>query len=694
MSTHYVRSLGPSTSARRALLSVVGVALAVAACSTDRRPELSVEPERLGTSRKALTATDFVGTSLGAKQIALTFDDGPGSRTLELSAFLKAEGIKATFFVNGHCFGAGNPCGNPAGATPASVFTKIVADGHLVSNHTQNHVDLRGFPNNAAGDAQVVAEVSDTDALIAPYVPVTRFLLRAPMGYWDAQVYNAIHATPMDKYTGFIRWDIGGQMTDVGANIQNPHLAGDAGYGADWDCWQNQNGFGLKTGTQCAARYMNEIHAVGKGIVLMHDSDNGNMGNNNVVAGTGNTIDMVKQILIPQLKAEGYTFVRTDDVPAIKAALPPSPCDASCNTCTGPAANECSGCTDGKYLTAGKTCAACNAACVTCSGGGAASCTSCAPGKYGASCNACSVCAADKYEVSACTANANTVCGACDASCATCTGAGAGECASCKGGTYLNGSSCTACAVCGASTFLQAACTTTANTVCGACDASCTVCSGPNPNQCGSCPPGLYLGGGACHACAVCAAGTSATAACAASANTKCAPCAAGTVAAAPAATSCTACQPGTFSASAGGTACSPCAAGTFSGASAAACSPCAAGTFAAAGAASCAACAPGTYAAPGATSCASCGDCDDNDACTEDACDKAKGCAHTVVARCTPTGQSTTIDAGEPPPAPPGDEGGCSMAPRSRTNGGMFLVGLGALAMLLRRRRSSAAHS
>ncbi len=674
MAPHRSALLGPSICLAFAVLSI-------AACSSDRRPDARLEKEQTAAVAQKVRLADFTGSSLAAKQIALTFDDGPGSRTLELSAFLKAEGIRATFFSNGHCFGNDNPCGNP-NLTPAQVYGQLVADGHLVANHTQDHVDLTQFPATPAGDANLLAQVVSTDTLIAPYVPNNHFLLRPPYGYWNNRDYTTIHANAMDKYVGPIRWDIGGQMTGTDAT----------GFAADWDCWQNTSGFGAKTGTQCAARYMNEITAVGKGISLMHDSDSSpNINNHDVNVGTGNTIDMVKLILVPALKAAGWTFVRVDDVPDISAALPPPPCDASCTTCSGPAANQCTGCPDGKYLSGG-SCVSCNAACVTCSGAGANACTSCAGGKYlaGGACNACSACGPTQYEAAACTGTTNTVCNACDASCGSCNGAGANACTSCKGSTWLNGSTCSACTVCGAATYPATACTSNADTVCAACDASCgNVCSGPNSDQCGACAPNMYLNAGMCHACATCAAGTARTVACTPTANTACAACAPGKFSAEAGATSCTACAAGTFSASAGAKTCTPCAAGTFSAAGASACTPCAAGTFAAAGATVCTACAPGTHSAASATSCSACGSCNDNDDCTTDTCDGAKGCTHTAVAGCVPKGGTGTVDPPEAtdPPAETSDDSGCNVGHGSRSSG-LFMMAFGTLAMLVWRRQ------
>ena len=300
---------------RAAVAAVLGGVCVLAACSSEQlalSPTTQVDGTNVCNGAQALSDAPLDGQTLAAKQIALTFDDGPGSQTLVLSAYLKSEGIRAAFFVNGHCFGAGNPCGNP-GLTPAQVFTQVIADGHIIANHTQDHYDLTSpayFPNGVAGDTAIVNELASTDAIIAPYVDHNRFLFRPPYGAWNARDENVLDPTDMDKYVGPVRWDIGGQMTGTDA----------AGFAADWDCWQNLDGFGVKTTSQCATRYLNEIHAAGHGITLMHDSDNGNMPNHDVNVGKGNSIDMVK-LLVPLLKAQGYTFVRLDDAQFFRQSM-------------------------------------------------------------------------------------------------------------------------------------------------------------------------------------------------------------------------------------------------------------------------------------------------------------------------------------------------------------------------------------
>lgn len=267
------------------LASAVLVALGLAGCPASER----AEPPTC-VDRAALSPGDvrLRGTSLLPKQLALSFDDGPDARTGELASFLAAQGIRATFFVNDNAQQVGH----------MGVLAELAAEGHLVANHSKNHLDL-----TAQTPATIVAELTDVDTAIAPFVPAGRFLFRAPFGAWDANVSNALEASPMSKYVGHVDWDVGAH-----------YVAGVSA--ADWSCWQDHD----ETSEACGELYRKEIAAVGRGIVLMHDALYTKPGN---VHG-GNTVDMVKY-LVPLLVADGYSFVRVDEVPEIAAMLPPLP---------------------------------------------------------------------------------------------------------------------------------------------------------------------------------------------------------------------------------------------------------------------------------------------------------------------------------------------------------------------------------
>ncbi|HEY1960505.1 MAG TPA: polysaccharide deacetylase family protein [Polyangiaceae bacterium] len=227
------------------------------------------------------------GTPLAPKQLVFTFDDGPGSQTAAFADWLASQGIPATFFTLGEY------------VSDTSVLAREEADGHLVGNHTWDHQDL-----TTLSDSQILNEVSETDGVIAPYVASSHFVFRAPYGNWDSEDYNVLQGSPMSKYAGPVRWDIGGEMTDL--------------YAADWDCWQNQSGYGVMTSKECGDRYLRQIADVGRGIVLMHDQDYGDVNNHDINNGQGNTIDMVKY-MVPILKQEGYSWIRVDQVPDIAA---------------------------------------------------------------------------------------------------------------------------------------------------------------------------------------------------------------------------------------------------------------------------------------------------------------------------------------------------------------------------------------
>ena len=276
----------PSPLRPLASILLLGALGAIAACSASSDP---APAERACTGSQALSAAPLVGESLPPKTIALTFDDGPGARSMELSRWLKDQGVHASWFVNGKML---DPGGRMLG--------QLVADGHIVANHTQTHPNLMTL--EASG---VVAEVEQTDTLLAPFVPDNRFLFRPPFGAYDANTFAWLEASAMKKYVGPIGWDIGNGMGPASA--------------ADWDCWQavgtsDPPVLDVKT---CGDLYLAEIRAKGHGIVLLHDpyfiDDD---------PAKGGTVDMV-EYMVPLLKNEGYTFVTVDEVPQIAALLPP-----------------------------------------------------------------------------------------------------------------------------------------------------------------------------------------------------------------------------------------------------------------------------------------------------------------------------------------------------------------------------------
>lgn len=356
--------------ARRFTLVLLAPLLGALACG-DRATTKGSEPTT-GVVRGAVFAEEerITGSDLQNKELVLTFDDGPGSDAVtgELARWLSERGIKATFFVNGACVGETtlsneSYCDEPV-ANAAAVLAEIKAKGHTVANHTTTHRNLV----TQVPDDEIVPEVAETHALIAPYLPAwNRWFLRAPFGSWHTNAnpspHSLISADPqMRNYVGPIYWTMGG---------------GDDGHIPDWKCWDPKYPYKYTT-KECGDGYLAEIRATEKGIVLMHDS-HGNTGNHELETGIGNTVDMVKYIVRELAKEPGWTFKALEQVPSVAAAM--QKCDAACASCTGPNAGQCETCDPGKFVASG-VCTACDAACVTCSGAGPTACLSCPPGKH------------------------------------------------------------------------------------------------------------------------------------------------------------------------------------------------------------------------------------------------------------------------------------------------------------------------
>lgn len=273
-----------SLSTVRSLSVLVMLSLGAWGCSaedeTNEDPYATTDGDDEFSGSEASAADELVtegqlnGRSLPASTLSFTYDDGPGPRSRELADYLAAEGVPATFFVNGAKFPGRE-----------STLRAIAAGGHLLANHTQTHKQLTKITA-----AQVREEVGRTHTLLTEYIPNGPWLIRAPYGAWNKHVADALNASPeLSHYVGSIFWDIGGSTTATSA--------------ADWDCWGSKK-YSVE---KCADLYFAEITQRNRGIILMHDIH-------------GKTIELTK-LLVPRLKAEGYRFARLDAVPAIASAI-------------------------------------------------------------------------------------------------------------------------------------------------------------------------------------------------------------------------------------------------------------------------------------------------------------------------------------------------------------------------------------
>ncbi|HVK61644.1 MAG TPA: polysaccharide deacetylase family protein [Bdellovibrionales bacterium] len=257
-------------------LTIIGAVAALSACSADRQQSVTKSQEAADLFQRS--SISRVGLS---KKLALTFDDGPTKGTTEaLLKYLREEGIKATFFVNGvHVPGQ------------EATMKKMMDHGHVVANHTQHHTHLPRAVSNQ-GWSVLRKEIAATNDAIAPYTqPGGRLYFRAPHGAWKADFADYLNRdADLREYVGPMFWDIGGEISRS--------ADGSLATAADWDCWGKRLSV-----AQCAQGYSRETDRRDGGIVLMHDV-------------SINTVEMVKK-LIPEWRRKGYTFVTLDEVQSL-----------------------------------------------------------------------------------------------------------------------------------------------------------------------------------------------------------------------------------------------------------------------------------------------------------------------------------------------------------------------------------------
>lgn len=115
-------------------------------------------------------------------KIALTFDDGPHPvYTPKLLDGLKERGVHATFFLIGK-----NIVGNE------DIVRRMREEGHLIGNHTYNHVQL----TKLSGD-KACKEILDTNALIEEVTGSGTEFIRPPFGAWNSNLECGIELIPI-----------------------------------------------------------------------------------------------------------------------------------------------------------------------------------------------------------------------------------------------------------------------------------------------------------------------------------------------------------------------------------------------------------------------------------------------------------------------------------------------------------------
>lgn len=210
--------------------------------------------------------------TLPPKQLALTFDDGPGANTIAIAEFLRDQGIRATFFVVGKHI-----------VQHPDVVANVKSLGHLIGNHTNTHPILFKLTKQ-----QKIEELLATDRLIEHVIANEPFLFRAPYGFWTGKVASDLNCSvELMKYTGPIGWNIDG---------------------SDWAIAD-----GTSSLDEAEKRYLRIINEKRSGVILLHDScaDPGDKGEH--MRRNNGTLELTKR-LVTQLRSDDYVFRPLDHI--------------------------------------------------------------------------------------------------------------------------------------------------------------------------------------------------------------------------------------------------------------------------------------------------------------------------------------------------------------------------------------------
>lgn len=119
------------------------------------------------------------------KQIALTFDDGPGQYTEKLLDGLKERNVKATFFLIGESV-----------QKYPDIVKRMYDEGHLIGNHTYSHVELACISVDEA-----VLEIEKTNSVIEEITGEKVGYIRPPYGHWTRELEDRVLMEP-------VMWDV------------------------------------------------------------------------------------------------------------------------------------------------------------------------------------------------------------------------------------------------------------------------------------------------------------------------------------------------------------------------------------------------------------------------------------------------------------------------------------------------------
>lgn len=233
--------------------------------SAKNTAEVSAEvaPKKDGTEQEKEGQED---TKTDVKRVYLTFDDGPSIYTGQILDILKANNVKATFFVIGR------------DEEYYEYYKRIVDEGHTIGMHSYTHV----YQDFYASQESFAKELVKLNDLIYNVTGTTSTIFRFPGGS-----SNSVAPLPIEEYISYLN--------------ENE---------IDYYDWNSLSGDAVTSGLspeQLVNNIMNDVSKNDDSIVLMHDLQT-----------THATVESL-QLLIDTLKSGGYEILPIDeDTPLIQ----------------------------------------------------------------------------------------------------------------------------------------------------------------------------------------------------------------------------------------------------------------------------------------------------------------------------------------------------------------------------------------
>ncbi|MCM2266744.1 MAG: polysaccharide deacetylase family protein [Elusimicrobiales bacterium] len=121
---------------------------------------------------------------LAKGEVILTFDDGPGPLTEEVSGAMRAAGADSIFFV----------LGSKMGPNGKELVKKTAADGHEIAVHGYHHATESGKPFTALSTEKIVEQLGGVAASIETASGQKPTLFRPPYGIITPEALAALHS--------------------------------------------------------------------------------------------------------------------------------------------------------------------------------------------------------------------------------------------------------------------------------------------------------------------------------------------------------------------------------------------------------------------------------------------------------------------------------------------------------------------